>query len=165
MSESREFQPHGPLRRKDREITARAEIDAVIRSDRVMHLALADGDMPFLVPVFYAYDGAALFFHSANVGTKIGILRRNNKVCFSISVDHGVVESDEACDFEARHRTVIGFGRAFFVEDEAEKIRILDLIVARFSEKRFTYKKGNLNRVAVVRIDIDALTGKKHGLV
>ncbi len=164
MNDVQDFRPHGPLRRKEREIVDRAEIDAVIHSDRVMHLALADGHTPFLVPVFYAYDGEALYFHSANAGTKIDILKRNNKVCFSISMDHGVLESGEACDFEARHRTVIGFGRAFFVEDEAAKIKALDLIVARFSEKRFAYQKGNLNRVAVVRIEIVSLTGKKHGL-
>ena len=163
MHESSEGHPHGAMRRKDREITDRAEIDAIVRSAKVMHLALADNNIPFLVPVFYAYDGTALYFHSARVGTKIEIMKRNNNVCFEISVDHGVIESDMACDFEAKHRTVIGFGKAAFVEDEVEKIKALDMIVAQFSNKRFEYPKTNLNSAAVIRIDIESIKGKKHG--
>lgn len=153
----------GSLRRKDREITDRAEIDAIIHSEKLMHIALVDGDMPFVVPVFYAFDGTALYFHSAQAGTKIDILRRNNNICFEISIDHGIIENDSACDFEAKHRTVIGIGKAIFVEDEAEKIKALDLVVAHFSDKKFEYPKPNVHRTAIIRIDIDSVTGKKHG--
>jgi hypothetical protein len=152
------------MRRRDREIADRAEIDAIIHSGKVMCLALADGDTPFAVPVFYAYDGTSLYFHSARVGTKIDIMKRNPSVCFVISVDHGVIESDAACDFEARHRTVVGLGRAIFVEEEAEKTKALDRIVARFSTERFAYPKSNLGATAVIRIAIASLKGKKHGL-
>ena len=163
MSESTKQHPHGMMRRKDREITDRTEIDAIIRSDKLMRIALVDGDRPFLVPVFYAYDGAVLYFHSAQSGTKMDILKFNNNICFEISIDNGFIESDEACDFEARHRTVIGSGKAVFVEDETEKIKVLDLIVAHFSPKKFAYPKANLDRTAVIRIDIEAIKGKKHG--
>jgi nitroimidazol reductase NimA-like FMN-containing flavoprotein (pyridoxamine 5'-phosphate oxidase superfamily) len=152
-----------PMRRKEREITERADIDAIILSERVMHLALSDDNRPFLVPVFYAYDGTALYVHSAQAGTKIDILKRNNAVCFEISVDNGIIESDLACDFEAKHRTVIGFGKAVFIEDEAEKIRVLDLIVSRFSDKKFEYPKNKVTHTAVIRIEIDSIKGKSHG--
>lgn len=155
--------PHGVMRRKEREITDRNEIDEIVYSARVMHLALSDNNMPFLVPVFYAYDGSSLYFHSAKAGTKINILKRNNQVCFEISVDHGVVESDSACDFEARHRTVIGFGKAVFLENEEEKIAVLNRIVKQFTDKTFEFPKGNLNATAIIRIDIDLIKGKKHG--
>lgn len=163
MSDSIANPHHHPVRRKERAITDRAEIDQIIRSDKVMRIALSDNNIPFLVPVFYAYDGEALYFHSAKAGTKIDILKRNNAVCFEISVDQGFIESDKACDFEAKHRTVIGFGKATFVENEAEKIKALDLIVANFSDKKFEYPKSNLSSTAVIRIDIETIKGKKHG--
>lgn len=163
MSDAAKKHPYPMMRRKDREITGRSEIDAIIRSSNLMHIALVDGDMPFLVPVFFAFNGSVLYFHSALAGTKIEILKRNHNICFEISLDQGFIESDEACDFEARHRTVIGFGKAVFVEDEAEKIKALDLIVAHFSQKRFEYPKTNLDRTAVIRIDIESIKGKKHG--
>jgi nitroimidazol reductase NimA-like FMN-containing flavoprotein (pyridoxamine 5'-phosphate oxidase superfamily) len=155
--------PHGPMRRKEREIKDLEEIQSIIRSAHLMHIALVDGDMPFLVPVFYGYDGTALYFHSAKTGSKMDILKRNNNVCFEISVDHGIIESDAACDFEAKHRTIIGVGKAVFVADEAEKIQALDLVVANFTDKKFAYSAANLKRTTVIRIDIASMKGKKHG--
>lgn len=156
--------PHGTMRRKEREITDRKEIDQIISLGKVMHLALSDNNLPFLIPVFYAYDGTSLYFHSAKAGTKIDILKRNNNVCFEISVDNGIVESDMACDFEAKHRTIIGFGKAQFVESEDDKIAVLDRIVSQFTDKKFEYPKGNLQATAVIRIDIESIKGKKHGV-
>lgn len=156
--------PHGAMRRKDREITDRAAIDAVIDAGRVLYLALADDNIPFVVPVFYAYDHTGLYFHCARVGTKVRIMERNPAVCFAISLDHGIIESEAACDFEACHRTVIGSGRAVFVTDEAAKIAALDRIVARFTPQHFDYPKTNLAATAVVRIEIDSVKGKTHGL-
>jgi nitroimidazol reductase NimA-like FMN-containing flavoprotein (pyridoxamine 5'-phosphate oxidase superfamily) len=163
MSDDTRGQPHGPMRRKEREITDRAEIDTILQSAKVMHLALADNNIPFVVPVFFAYDGTALYFHSSPAGTKIDIMKRNNTVCFEISIDHGVIESDKACDFEARHRTVIGLGKAVFVTDAAEKKKALDSIVAQFSTKKFNYPETTLSGTAVIRIDISSIKGKKHG--
>jgi uncharacterized protein len=156
--------PHGNMRRKEREITDRKEIDEIIHLGKVMHLALSDNNLPFLVPVFYTYNGTFIYFHSAKAGTKIDIMKKNNNVCFEISIDHGIIESDIACDFEAKHRTVIGFGKAEFVENEDEKIAALDGIVAQFTDKKFEYPKGNLNATAVIRINILSIKGKKHGI-
>ena len=163
MTEDTRPGPHGPMRRKDREIADRAAIDAVLADETVMHLALSDENVPFVVPVFFAYDGAALYFHSAPAGTKIDILRRNDRVCFSVTAGVGVIEDEQACDFEARHRTVIGSGRARFVEDPAEKARILDLIVGRFTDRAFTYPPNRLAQTAVVRVEVEQIKGKSHG--
>lgn len=156
--------PHGAMRRKDREITDRAAIDAILAEGRVLYLALADDNVPFVVPVYYAYDHTGLFFHCARAGTKVRIMQRNPVVSFVVSLDHGIVESDAACDFEACHRTVIGLGRAVFVTDEAAKIAALDRIVARFTSRHFDYPKTNLAATNVVRIEIESVKGKTHGL-
>ncbi len=146
------------------EVTDRAAIDAVLTAGKVLYLALCDEDTPFLVPVFYAFAGDVLYFHGARVGTKMSILKRNPKLCFAVSLDQGVVESENACDFEAAHRTVVGLGRASVVEDEAEKIAALDRSVARFTDRKFDYPKTSLAATAVVRIAIESIKGKRHGL-
>jgi uncharacterized protein len=164
MENTMSSHPHGTMRRKEREITDRKEIDEILGLGKVMHLALSDNNMPFLVPVFFVYDGSSIYFHSAKAGTKIEILKKNPNVCFEVSIDQGVVESDIACDFEAKHRTVIGFGKAEFVESEEEKIHTLNQIVALFTDKKFEFPKGNLQATAVIRIQIDSIKGKKHGV-
>ncbi len=62
MAELKEGHPHGRMRRKEREITDSTEIEAIIRSANLMHIALADNDMPFLVPVFFGFDGVEANF-------------------------------------------------------------------------------------------------------
>jgi len=155
--------PHGAMRRKEREITDHDELDAILASSKVMYLGLADQEIPFVVPIFFAYDGTSVYFHSSSAGTKIEILKRNPKVCFVVSVDQGFIESDKACDFEAKHRTVIGYGIANFIENEIEKISALDRIVSLFSDQHSEYPKSNLHQTTVIRIDINSLKGKKHG--
>lgn len=155
--------PHGEMRRDEREITDHAAIAAILAQGRVMHIALADDNTPFLVPVFYVWDGRALYFHSARSGSKIAIMRKNSRICFSVSLDHGVIEDELACNFEARHRTVIGLGNAHFIEDDAEKIVVLNRLVANFSDKTFQFPAANLTATLVIRIDIASIKGKQHG--
>ncbi|MCW8984119.1 MAG: pyridoxamine 5'-phosphate oxidase family protein, partial [Thermoanaerobaculales bacterium] len=59
------------MRRRDKEITSRQEIDEIIRSALVCRIALADRDEPYVVPVSFGYDGDALFIHTARSGRKI----------------------------------------------------------------------------------------------
>ncbi|PWC15815.1 pyridoxamine 5'-phosphate oxidase family protein [Brenneria roseae subsp. americana] len=155
--------PHGDMRRDDREITDALEIEQIIQASRVMYLALSSDDIPFVVPVFYAWDGRAFYFHSARSGTKIDIMKRNNKASFVISVDQGVIEDAMVCNFEARHRTVIGFGEVVFVDDEQEKITALNRIVKRFTTRPSGFPTANLRATQVIRLDILSLKGKKHG--
>lgn len=154
---------HGPMRRKERAITDRAEMEEILNLGKVLHLALCLENRPFLVPVFFAFDGQVLYFHSSRSGTKMEILQQNPNVCFEVSIGHGVIPSDKACDFEARHRTVIGVGTAKFVESAEEKIHALDLIVGRFTQQKFDYPAPALKQTAVVRIEIESIKGKKHG--
>lgn len=91
-------------------------------------------------------------------------MKKNDNVCFEISIDNGIVENDMACDFEAKHRTVIGFGKAEFIEAEEDKIAVLNSIVAQFTDKKFEFPKGNLSATAVIRINIISIKGKKHGV-
>jgi nitroimidazol reductase NimA-like FMN-containing flavoprotein (pyridoxamine 5'-phosphate oxidase superfamily) len=158
--------PHAnrPMRRKTRELIDPESIDALLRSEKIMHLAMSQNDIPFLVPVYFAWDGVALYFHSAHAGSKIEILKLNPEVCFEISSVRGFIAAEEACDFEAHHCTAIGFGRAAFIEDELEKIRALNLIVAHFTKMPFEYPKENLAKTLVIRIDVHSIKCKQHGV-
>lgn len=155
--------PHGEMRRDEREITDLAEIDAILTQERVMHIALSCDDVPFLLPVFYVWDGSSIYFHSARAGSKIEIMKKNRAICFAISQFGGVVEDPLACNYEARHRTVIGLGKTYFVQDDAEKITMLHRLMARFSRKSFTFPAANLTATQVIRIDITSMKGKQHG--
>lgn len=113
------------MRRTEKEIQDRAEIDAIIRGCQVCRLGLADGTEPYVVPLCFGYDGNALYFHCTQQGRKLEILRRNPRVCFELDVVEGMVEAEPACGWSIRYRSVIGVGE--IMEDPTAKQRALAL--------------------------------------
>lgn len=76
------------MRRKDKEIVSRAECDAVLNEAQVAHVAMVDGEKPYVVAMNFSYDGRALYLHCAKEGRKLEILARNPNVC--IGAETGV---------------------------------------------------------------------------
>ena len=151
------------MRRKDKEITDRQQVDSIIGKAIVCRLGLAEGDRPYIVPLCFGYDGDSIYFHSALEGRKLDILRENDKVCFEIEGDYDVVESDEACDWTIRYKCVIGSGKAHIVEDRDSIRRALDIIMKHYSDKSFEYPDEKIEKTAVIRVDIETVTGKSSG--
>lgn len=151
------------MRRKDREIVDREGIESVIRKASVCHLAMCDGESPYVVPLCFGYDDGLLYFHSAGEGRKLEALRKNDRVCFEISVDQEIMISGDPCHWDMRYRSVIGFGRASFAEDLDEKQRALDVIVAHYAKGSFTYPEATVNGMVVIRVKIESMTGKTFG--
>ena len=122
------------MRRKDKEITDMAEIEEIIEKADVCRLAMATGEIPYVIPMSFGYDGGVLYFHSAKDGRKIDILRQNPKVCFEFDIDTSVVEGETACKFGVAYRSVIGFGEAVFLESHDSKGKALEIITRHYTE-------------------------------
>ena len=151
------------MRRAEREIRDRKTIDEILRQATVCRLGLCERGMPYVVPVSYGYEDDCLYFHSAPEGRKMEIIRANSRVCFEVDVDHEFVPADTACNWTVRFRSVIGFGEAGLVEDPEEKRRALDIILGHYSDRAYGYAEGALDKVAVIRVQIENITGKQSG--
>jgi len=104
------------MRRKDKEISDLSAIEAIINKATVCRLAMANGDKPYLVPMSFGYQDHSLYFHGALKGQKIDMLKKNPTVCFEIDVSVEAVSNDDACAWSMQFQSVIGFGKAAFVE-------------------------------------------------
>jgi uncharacterized protein len=153
------------MRRKEREITDQAEIDQIMERAEVCRLALADGNVPYLVTLNFGYrpgERPALFFHCAPQGKKLDIIRRNNLACFQVSIDHQLIETQVRCNCGMRYRSVVGLGRISFVSGHEEKIEALNHIVRHYhGQERPQYTEAYVNAVTVLRLDVAEMTGKK----
>ena len=151
------------MRRKDKEITDKSEIESVIRKSLVCRLGLTDNGTPYIVPLCFGYKDNRLYFHSAKEGRKIEMLKRNNGVCFEFDDNLEVQAGKAACDWGMNFRSVIGYGRASFVENPEEKRMALDVIMAQYADGAFEYSEKDLGRVLVIKVEIESMTGKKSG--
>jgi nitroimidazol reductase NimA-like FMN-containing flavoprotein (pyridoxamine 5'-phosphate oxidase superfamily) len=148
------------MRRNDREITDRHTIDDIIRRSRVCRLGLCDGGQPYIVPMSFGYDGAALYFHAADGGRKLNILRRNRRVCFEVDILHDVVTADEPCGWGMKYESVIGFGRAEIVGDGEAREQALGWIMRQYGGPDGPFPEAALKKTLVIKVRIDEVSGK-----
>jgi len=149
------------MRRIDKEITSRAEIEDILERGRVCHLGLCDHGIPYVVPVNYGYAGGFLYIHSAMKGRKIEILRSNNQISFNIHVDECLMKSGTACDWTMKYRSVIGTGKACLVERREEKSEALRLIMSHYSDSEYQFDPAAVDKVLIIKVRVEELTGKK----
>ncbi|MHC4943286.1 MAG: pyridoxamine 5'-phosphate oxidase family protein [Planctomycetota bacterium] len=149
------------MRRKEREITDRDTIDIILHSAPICHLALADKDQPYVVPMNFGYDGEALYFHCAPEGRKIDILNRNPKVCFVCYSDLEMEQADKACGWTMKYQSVIGFGRASIITDKEGKKEALDIIMNHYADGSFTYEDKAVDKMVIIEVMVDEVTGKQ----
>ncbi len=133
-------------------------------------LSLLDPDMePYGVPLSYVYDGdKRIYFHSATKGHKMDCIKGDTCCSFCV-IGQDLIVPDE---FTSYFRSVIVKGRISVVQDAGEIERGLRLLCDKYSPGIDAGDEISkcIGRVAVLRLDIDGMTGKeaielvgKHG--
>ncbi|MCX8131737.1 MAG: pyridoxamine 5'-phosphate oxidase family protein [Clostridia bacterium] len=152
------------LRRKDKEIKEKAEIEEILRQTDVCRIALCEGNQPYIVPMNFGYKDGVVYLHSAKEGKKIDIIRENGNVCFEVEAGAELVTNDKPCSWTYRYRSVIGFGKARVLEGYEEKVNGLNIIMNHYTGKSdFEFGQEAVNAIVIIRIDIEEITGKKSG--
>ncbi|MCI1954890.1 MAG: pyridoxamine 5'-phosphate oxidase family protein [Oscillospiraceae bacterium] len=155
------------MRRSDREVKEFDEIVAILGRCSVVRLALCDGDRPYVVPLNFGYRAEngrlTLYFHSAPQGRKLDLIRKNPNACFEADGSFRLATGPDACDWSADYESVVGAGRASVLEDPEEIRGALDLIMKKYGfPGKPEYRPEYLLHMAVIRLDVTALTGKRH---
>jgi uncharacterized protein len=149
------------MRRTEREITDKSEIEAILKRARICNLGLNDGGMAYVVPLNYGYDAGCLYIHSAKEGRKIDILRRDNRVAFAIHIDAELVEGGKSCSWGMKYRCVMGLGRVSLLAGPEEKERALGIIMQQHGSSDVEFDPAQVEKVVIIKVEIDSMTGKK----
>jgi nitroimidazol reductase NimA-like FMN-containing flavoprotein (pyridoxamine 5'-phosphate oxidase superfamily) len=158
------------MRRKEKEIQSREVLEELLSSAPVCRIGLAPAadsegkygqDYPLVVPVHFAHAEGLIYVHSARQGRKIGMLRKNPRVCVEIDEFLGLKTADKACGYGTRFRSLIAFGTARILEETGEKRRALQLLMEKYSGRSFDFTERELEKVSVIEIRVEELTGKQ----
>ena len=72
------------ITRRELEVTDQSQIIEILDKCKILHLAMVDGDEPYVIAMNYGYtmeDGKlTLYMHGATQGRKLDVLRTNPKV-------------------------------------------------------------------------------------
>ncbi len=150
------------MRRLEKEIRHRKEIDSILEKARMLRLGLSRGNRTYIVPVFFGYDGTCLCVHTARKGMKIDCIAANRHICFELEHDVNVIENaTRACPWTQSFYSVIGFGTIEEITDAAQKTVAMNRIMEHSSGREWTFDERLLEEARLWRISIDQITGKK----
>lgn len=121
-------------RGRNRLVTERAALHALLADTLVAHLGMVVGDHPVVLPTAFGVDlegpdeGGSLYLHGS---VAAGWLRsvRGATVCVSFTELDGLVTARSGFHHSMNYRSAVVIGAVREVEDPAERARALDLVV------------------------------------
>lgn len=153
------------MRRKDREITNLPDIILILDLCKTCHVAMIDEGMPYVVPMSYGYeiidDTLTLYFHSAQEGRKIEVLRKNSNICFELCNEGEPVHAEAPCNSGYYFSSIIGYGEVIFLDSVDEKCHALTKIFEQQTGRKVDFNEQQVNTVCAFKVITKDFTGKK----
>lgn len=150
------------MRREKNEIPAE-EVKALLRQNkRAAFSVIGEDGYPYTVPINFYYDEPEnrIYFHSAKAGHKLDAIRSDSRVCFT-TWDEGYRKEGDWAYYVS---SAVVFGRAVPVEGRAlteEKLRIFAQKYYPSQEELEDQLQRGIDRVQMIAIDIEHMTGKR----
>lgn len=147
------------VRRTEREITADEAMGILAAGEYGVLSMVGDDGKPYAVPMSYALRDGAIYFHCATEGRKLEHLDADPAVTFCVVGRTKVLPGQ----FSTEYESAVAFGTAARVEGAEKRAGLLALIEkysADYVEPGITYLESKFHRVAVVRMEIEHISGK-----
>lgn len=157
------------MRRSEREVKDIELIDEIIKKADVCRIGLSADNVPYIVTMNFGYirdTVQRLFFHCANEGRKLDMIRKNKYVCFEMDTDHKInlrpgTDGKKGCNWGMKYRSVVGYGNISIITENEAKKTGLDCIMNHYGGKNeYFYDEKVLAKTTVLRLDITEIAGK-----
>lgn len=152
------------VRRRDRVVTEDDARNILARAEHGVLATVGKDGWPYAVPLNHVLAGDLLYLHCATEGHKLDNLAHEERVSYCAVSSAEVIPSKLSTLYES----AVVFGRAALVTGAEEKRHALKLLAVRFlsGESGSALLDEALSkwesRTAVVRIQIERITGKAH---
>lgn len=162
------------IRNEKLTVSDQTQVETFITKARIGHLGVTDGDFPYVVPLNYAYYNDQLYFHGANEGKKVRIIKENNHACFSICDEYGTMVDPVPAKTDTAYMSVMIFGEIEEVTDLDEATQAMQMMVDKYVPGYYeravrkshvqNYRSSLGASTAVYRIDPQTITAKANPL-
>lgn len=161
--------PPTAMRRSDRAVDDDAWIKQFLHQAAVGTLATVYNGQPFVNTNLFVYDEVthSIILHTADKGRTRANVDNDNRVCFTIMEMGRLLPDEVALEFSVEYGGIIIFGKSEIVEDEAEAIRLLQLLMDKYAPHLTAgddYRPPvpeELKRTSVFRVKIEEMSAKK----
>ena len=148
--------------RRSKQALCERETEQILNDATSGVLSVLDADgYPYAVPMSFVHVDGCIYFHSARTGHKIDALRHCEKASFCVIFKDDV----RPAGYTTHYKSVIAFGRASIVENEAEIVRALRALGEKYRPGHTAELDTEINKclpaLAVIKLEIEQVTGKQ----
>ncbi len=151
-------------RRHQRAHYDHATVHALLDSATLCHVAYVIDGQPYCTPTLYWREGQTLYWHGSSASRMLRNLSEGQPACLTVTHLDGLVLARSAFHHSADYRSVMAFGHARLIEDQAEKARALTMMVDRLFPGRTASLRPTteqeLKATAVVTMEIEKASAK-----
>lgn len=142
----------------------RDTIEAILDEALIAHVGFAVEGEPYVIPTLQARIGEHVYFHGSSASRTVRALAAGAQMCLTVTLLDGLVLARSAVHHSVNYRSVIVFGQAKAIEDEAEKMAAIEafterLVPGRWEEARPPTAK-ELKAIQVLSLPLDEASAK-----
>jgi len=109
---------------------------AILDSGVLCHVGYVIDGQPYVTPTAYWREDDRVYWHGSSASRMLRKVKEGVPVCFTVAMLDGLVLARSGFHHSVNYRSLMAFGRAEAIEDEAEKIRSLDVFIDRLTPGR-----------------------------
>jgi nitroimidazol reductase NimA-like FMN-containing flavoprotein (pyridoxamine 5'-phosphate oxidase superfamily) len=145
-------------------------IKSLLQRGQIARIASRFDLQPFINTTTFLYleSENRIIFHSNIAGRVRANIEKYPEVCVEVSEFGKLLPSNIALEFSLQYRSAIVFGKAYIIEDENEKHKVLHQLIAKYfgamqidKDYRSATDK-ELKRTTVYEIKIESWSGKEN---
>ncbi|MBQ7533997.1 MAG: pyridoxamine 5'-phosphate oxidase family protein [Stomatobaculum sp.] len=149
------------MRRQDRKLTEEEAMQILTAAEYGVLSTVCEDGTPYAVPISFAVEEGCIYMHcTVDGGQKIDNLRRNPAACFT-AVSETKLLPDK---FGTLYLSAIARGKVEIITDPEEKMKGLMALLRKYSadfmESGIKYANASVNKVYILRLPIETITGK-----
>lgn len=150
------------MRRSQNEVRDPKKILEIINQCDVVRVGMSVDNVPYIVPLNFGFKDNTFYFHGAQEGRKMEMIKANPNVCFELDTNHKLIaESERACDWTMTYSSIIGDGIMTIVTEPEDKIEALNILMSQYGGKEaYDYSEKMINRIGIMKLEIKHMTGK-----
>jgi uncharacterized protein len=142
----------------------RETINNILDEGLICHVGISDAGETFVIPTIYVRISDKIYVHGSPASRMLRAVASGVETCVVVTLVDGLVLARSAFHHSMNYRSVVLFGTGAAVEEEAEKIAVLQalsdhLIPGRWNDIRRPTRE-ELRKTAVVSIPIEEASAK-----
>src|SRR6266545_6573332 len=129
-------------RHPERGVYERPAIDAILDEVLFCHVGFVVDEQPYVIPMIHARAGDVLYLHGSPASRMLRTLAEGVDVCVTATLLDGLVLARSVYNHSMNYRSAVVLGRARVIEERAEKLAALEVIVEHLLPGRGADARG-----------------------